>query len=193
MQEDWTMKTRSPMKMKYVLAFAAALACAPLVRGDVPLTGPFTPAPGTAEAAFLMANESAIMRLAAEARTGETDARRAALEALANAYSDAALNLATELIKDSDTAVATESAKLLADTLAMAGSVTMGERMHSAGTPARLQFDAAIANLRDAVGDPRIEVRHVAAENARRFGRSHGSRQDRAVRETRLGPGRRGN
>ena len=52
MREDWTMKTISPMKMKYVLAFGAAMVCAPHVGGEVPLTGPFTPAPGTAQAAF---------------------------------------------------------------------------------------------------------------------------------------------
>ena len=157
------MKTRSPMKMKFVLVFGAAMACAPHVRGDVPLTGPFAPTPGSAKAEFLAANQSAIMSLAAQARKGTTDARLAALETLANGYSNASLNLAIELIKDPDTAVATESAQLLADTLGMAGSVTMGAGMRAPGTSARVQFDAAVANLRGAVGDARIEVRDVAA------------------------------
>ena len=157
------MKTGSPMKMKFVLGLGAAIAFAPHVRGDVPLTGPFAPAPGTAKAAFLAANQDAIMNLASKARTGATDARLAALETLANGYSDASLNLATELIEDPDTAVATESAQLLADTLAMAGSVTMGAGMYIPGTSARMQFEAAVANLRRAIEDARIEVRDVAA------------------------------
>lgn len=157
------MKTRSPMKMKFVLALGAAIAFAPQVRGDVPLTGPFAPTPGTPEAAFLAANQSAIMSLASRARIGTTEARLAALESLTTGYSDASLNLATELIKDPVTAVATESAQLLADTLAMSGSVTMGAEMHAPGTSARREFDAAVASLRGAVGDARIEVRDVAA------------------------------
>lgn len=164
------MKTSSPMMMKCVLALGAAMACSPHVRGDFPLTGPFTPSPGTAQAAFLMANGPAIMRLAGQARTGETDVRRTALEALASAYTDAALNLATELVGDPETAVATDSAKLLADTLAMAGSVTMGTGRYASGTPARVQFDAAIASLRGAVADERSEVRAVAAETLAALG-----------------------
>ena len=151
------------LMMKHVLAAGAAMICASHVSGGSLLSGPFSPEVGTAEAAFLAANEPAIERLVAQARMGETDARRAALETLANSYPEASLNLATELIKDSETGIATDSAKLLADTLAMTGSVAMGSSMHAAGTPAKQWIDAAVSALREVVPDVRIEIRHVAA------------------------------
>ena len=149
--------------MKHAAAFGAAVLWASHVSAGSLLSGPFAPEPDSAEAAFLMANEPAIDRLATQARMGETEARQVALETLANSYPDASLNLATELIKDSDTAIATDSARLLADTLAMVGSVAAGASMHPAGTPAKQRLDAAITTLRDAVPDGRIQIRHVAA------------------------------
>ena len=151
------------MMLKCAIAFGSAMVWASHVSGGSLLSGPFAPKPRTDEAAYLVANEPAIMSLAAQAKMGETDSRRAALETLANSYPEASLNLATELIKDSETAIATDSAKLLADTLAMTGSLAMGTSMYAAGTPAKQWLDAAIANLREAVADGRIEVRHVAA------------------------------
>lgn len=154
------------MKMIHAFAFAAMamMAYGPHVSGSSLLSGPFAPEPGTPQAQFLEAYEPAIMQLAAQARTGDTQDRRAALETLANSYFDASLNLAGELIKDSDTGIATDSAKLLAATLAMVGPVTTDEWMHGAGTPAMRRIDAAIGNLRVAIGDGRVEVRSIAAE-----------------------------
>jgi len=126
------------------------------------LAGPFAPPPGTPQAEFLMANEATIMQLAAQARMGDTQNRRDALESLANSYSDASLNLARELIKDSDTGIAIDSAKLLAATLAMVGPLTDGV-IHGSGTPAIRRIDAAIGSLREAIADRRVEVRRIAA------------------------------
>lgn len=158
------------MRMRHVVALATATACSPHAVGELALTGPFTPSPATAQAAFLTANRPAILRLADQARAGTTQRRLRALETLANGYSDAALNLATELVKDLDTAVATKSARLLADTLAMAGSVTLARARYAPGTPARVQVDAAIASLRGAVADKRSKVRAVAAETLAALG-----------------------
>ena len=157
------MKTSSLMKMRHVFTFWAAVAWAPGVSSDVALTGPFTPTTGTAEAAFMTANAPAILHLSAEARTGTTDDRLAALETLSNSYSNASLNLATELVEDLDTGVAAESARLLADTLAMVGSAAMGAQMYAPGTSARRQYDAAVGSLRGAVCGARIEIRDVAS------------------------------
>ena len=153
------------MKMIHAFAFAAMamMVYGPHVSGSSLLSGPFAPEPGTPQSRFLEANEPAIMQLAAQARMGDTQDRRAALETLANSYSDASLNLASELIKDSDTGIATDSAKLLAATLAMVGPVTTDGRMHGAGTPAMRRIDAAVGNLRVAIGDGRVEVRSIAA------------------------------
>ena len=153
------------MKMIHVVAFAAMamMAYGPHVSGSSLLSGPFAPEPNTPQSQFLEANEPVIMQLAAQARMGDTQDRRAALETLANSYSDASLNLARELIKDSDTGIATDSAKLLAATLAMIGPVIIDGWMHGAGTLAMRRIDAAVGNLREAIGDGRVEVRSIAA------------------------------
>lgn len=155
------------MKRIQTFAFAAVammmMVYGANVSGSSLLSGPFAPEPDTPQSQFLEANEPAIMLLAAQARMGDTQGRRAALETLANNYSDASLNLASELIEDEDTGIATDSAKLLAATLAMVGPVTTDGWMHGAGTPAMRRINAAVGNLRVAIGDTRVEVRRIAA------------------------------
>ena len=153
------------MKMIHAFALAAMvmMAYGPHVSGSSLLSGPFAPEPDTPQSEFLKANEPTIMQLAAQAKMGDTQDRRAALETLAISYSDASLNLASELITDSDTGIAMDSAKLLAATLAMIGPVTTDGGMHSAGTFALRRIDAAVGSLRLAIGDRRVEVRSIAA------------------------------
>ena len=150
-----------------LMAMTACMACAPHVGGETfetRLTGPFTPTPGTRQAERLMANEATIVRLADQARTaGRTTERLAAFAMLRSGYTEASLNLAIKLIDDPDTTVAAESAQLLANTLTMSGSVTMGQQARAPGTPARRQFDAAVDALRNAVDHAHVEVREVAA------------------------------
>lgn len=151
------------MNRRRVLMWTAAMAWASCATGAGLLSGPFSPLPGTDEARFYAANTAAIENFAYEARIGETGKRLTAIETLANTYRDPALNLATELINDEDALVAAGSARLLADTLAMTGSMAMAARMHAPGTPANQRFDAAIASLRGVVDDKRVVVRQVAA------------------------------
>ena len=151
------------MNRRRVLMCTAAMVWASCATGAGLLSGPFSPLPGTDQAKFYAANTAAIENFAHETRIGETGKRLTAIETLANTYRDPALNLATELINDEDALVAADSARLLADTLAMTGSVAVAARMYGLGTPAKQRFDAAIASLRGAVDDKRVVVREVAA------------------------------
>ena len=158
------------MKTRRVLAFGTAMIWASYVSsagiaGDrSPFPGPFDPAPGTEKAAFYAANAAAIADFAGKAKIGEIDARRAAFESFVAAYRDPALNLATELIKDPDPNIAVDSARLLAETLGMAGHLRPG------AAAAFDRHEAAKAALREVLDDRRIVVRQVAARTLAGFG-----------------------
>jgi hypothetical protein len=134
------------------------------------LSGPFSPFPGTEAAELYSDNKTAIEALAMRARAGERDDRLEAFETLANVYHRESLNLATELIKDEDPVVASISARRLASTLVMVGSVATFERTYPVNNYERNWFDAAIGSLREAVlQDERPVVRSIAAHTLMRL------------------------
>ena len=108
------------MKLSALLALAVILVSTSQARAGVP-TGPFSPVPGSEQAAFQAANATAIARLAETIRNRDasTSVRRNALEQMANSYPDAALNLAVELIAANDETITRDSVQLLADSVAM--------------------------------------------------------------------------
>ena len=127
------------------------------------LVAPFKPAEGTSAAAFYEANKEHIKNLGDQARSGTTTERLNALDALANAYPDAALSLATTLVKTEDEAVAQAAARLLAESIVMTDHSMQGGAMMPGMQNIMQRAEAVRKVLREVILDARHAVRDVAA------------------------------
>ena len=152
------------MKLSALLALAVILVSTSQARAGVP-TGPFSPVPGSEQAAFQAANATAIARLAETIRNRDasTSVRRNALEQMANSYPDAALNLAVELIAANDETITRDSVQLLADSVAMSDQRMVMDAMPEGAAMISQRIEAAKSALRSAVDHQRKAIREIVA------------------------------
>lgn len=156
--------------MKRIICSSAvfALVCVLHARAELQL-GEFAPDPGSEQAAFYAENEEAIRTLIGNAQIGSTIDRRISFEQLATAYPDAALNLATELIKDQDVNISLDSARLLIDSIVMSDH-NLRDTLPSGAEMWIRRTDAAKSVLREAIADDRASIRGIVASSLASLG-----------------------
>jgi hypothetical protein len=146
--------------MLATIAMAASIAGAAVAQTSS--EGIFAPEPGSDLAQFYEANAERVAELMNQARYGETAARLEALEELGTTYPDAALSVATELVKDDDKAVAVAAARLLADAIVMTDH-TMSGQMPVGGAEIMQRSRVIRDALRPALSDENDELRRTAS------------------------------